>query len=97
MEFIEDLKKRSALTEALIEIMMEIGPRKAENRLMKTAKKLMDTIADGTITHEVTDNLSDEQLDAITAYLEMVMAGFNTFMEQFKSTIEKENPHSSGN
>ena len=97
MEFLKDLEKKRALTEALIEIMMDIGPRKAENKLFKTTKKLTDTITEEIVNHELIDNLSDEQLDAITAYLEMVMAGFNTFIEQFKSTIEKENPHSSGN
>lgn len=77
--------------------MLEIGPRKAENNLLKTTKKVTDTITDEIVNHKLLDKLTDEQLDEVTAYMELLLTGFNTFIEQLKSTITKENPHNSGN
>lgn len=109
--FFDDIEKNRDLAEALIDLFIEAGTRKAENRLFRTTKKVTDIIVDKIVNHELTDNLTDEQLDAVTAYMEMLLAGFNTYIEQLKSTITpsvsgadsslkegaEKNPHNSGN
>ena len=97
MDFLKDIERKKDLASAMLDLLIEIGPRKAENNLLKMARKVTDTISEEVVNHELIDNLTDEQLDAVAVYLEMLLAGFNTFIEEVKSTIKKENPHSSGN
>jgi hypothetical protein len=91
-------KAQSEMIDMFMEVIIARDPEAAARmNLIKTTKKVTDTIIDKIVSHDFTDKCSDKQLDEVRAYLEMVIAGFNTFMEQFESTVEKENPHTSGN
>lgn len=82
----------------VLDMIAEASPRKAaEVKLLKLSKKVGEQMRNKGLECAMNDSISEEQLESVTNYFEMVMAGFNTFMDQFKSTIEKENPHSSGN
>ena len=74
------------------------GPRGiAEANLIKTFDKLHKRLNNKLISHEFTDKLTNEQLNEVAVYLDLMLTGFNTFIEQLESTITKENPHNSGN
>ena len=93
-----EMKKRDAAIEAMMDMMASLGEREGkEIKLIRTAGHISKAIQKRVVNHELTDSLTEEQLDEVRAYLEMVLAGFNTFMDQLESNIKKENPHSSGN
>lgn len=74
------------------------GPRgKAEANLIKTFNKLHKRLNNKLMSHEFTDKLTNEQLNEVVVYLDLMLSGFNTFIEQLESTITKENPHNSCN
>ncbi len=82
----------------VLDMIAKASPRKAvEVKLLKISKKIGAQTREKGLECAMNESLSDEQIESMTNYFEMVMAGFNTFMEQFESTVEKENPHSSGN
>lgn len=89
---------QSQLIDAFLNIAEAGDPEAAtEIQLIKSVKKLTDTVINKIVDSDFTDKCNNEQLNEVKVYLEMMLAGFNTFMEQFESTIEKENPHTSGN
>lgn len=93
-----EMKKRDDAVEAMMDLMASLGGRQEkEIKLIRTVGNLTHIIRDRVVNHDFTDRLSENQLDEATTYLEMMLIGFNTFMEQFESTVEKENPHTSGN
>lgn len=93
-----ELDKKDAAIEAMMDLMASLGGREEkEIKLIRTVDNLSHIIGDRVVNHDFTDRLSENQLDEVRAYLEMVLSGFNTFMDQLESTIKKENPHSSGN
>ncbi len=93
-----EMKKRDDAIETMMDLMASLGGRQEkEIKLIRTVGKLTEVIRQRVVSHDFTDKLSESQLDEARTYLEMMLAGFNTFMEQFESTIKKENPHSSGN
>lgn len=82
----------------MLDIIATSSPRKAaEVNLLKLSKSFSRKIIDNCTRIAMNETITDEQLKSVTDYLEMVLVGFNTFMEQFESTVEKENPHTSGN
>lgn len=86
------------IVEALLIKKAAEGPRGlAEAKLVRAFDKVHKRLSDKILSRDFTDKLTSEQLDEIIIYLEMVLTGFNTFIEQFESTAEKENPHNSGN
>lgn len=86
------------LIEAMIMKRAAEGPRGlAEAKLVKSLDSLENKIQKKILSHEFTDKLTNEQLNEVTVYLDLMLAGFNTFIEQLESTVEKENPHNSGN
>lgn len=94
-----------AFIEALLIKKAEEGPRgTAEANLVRAFDKLHKRMNDKILSHSFTDKLINEQLEEFTAYLETMLTDFNTFIEQFESTITapsgneaEKNPHSSGN
>lgn len=97
-ERISKAEAQSRMIDACIDIVIASDPEAATRmKLIKTVKKTTDTIVDKIVSHDFTDKCSEKQLKELSTYLEMMLAGFNTFMEQFESTVEKENPHTSGN
>lgn len=100
-----DIEEKKRETEArdraldmVLDMLAEASPRKAaEVKLLKISKKMGGQIIDKGLECAMNESLSDEQIESMTNYFEMVMAGFDTFIEQFESTVEKENPHNSGN
>lgn len=99
---LEKKKTEAETHEMSVDFMLDIiatsSPRKAaEVNLLKLSKSFSHKIIDNCTRIAMNENITDEQLKSVTDYLEMVLTGFNTFMEQFESTIKKENPHSSGN
>lgn len=97
MEFLDEIKNEKDKANFLLDFLIELGPRKAENNLLKITKKVTDTITEEIVSHNFTDDLTDEQLNEVAGYMKLLLAGFNTYIEQFKGTITKENPHNSGN
>lgn len=89
---------RSAAIDAVINLIIAQDEDGAPDmKVVKATKKLTDIIVDKLVNPGFMEKLSHKQMNEIVVYLEMMLTGFNTFMEQFESTIEKENPHSSGN
>lgn len=86
------------LIEAMIMKRAAEGPRGlAEAKLVKSFDNLEKKIREKILSHEFTDKLTNEQLNDVAVYLDLMLTGFNTFIEQLESTVEKENPHNSGN
>lgn len=86
------------IVEALLIKKAAEGPRGlAEAKLVRAFDKVHKRLSDKILSRDFTDKLTNEQLNEITVYLERMLTGFNTFIEQFESTVEKENPHNSGN
>ena len=97
-ERLSKAEAQSKMIDMCIDLMIASNPEGAARmKLIKESKALTDRIVDKIVAHDFTDNLTVEQLDEVRRYLEMVHTGFDTFMEQFESTVKKENPHSSGN
>ena len=97
-ERLRKAKAQSEMIDMFMEVIIARDPEAAtEIQLIKSVKKLTDTVINKIVDSDFTDKCSNEQLNEVKVYLEMMLAGFNTFMEQFESTIEKENPHTSGN
>ena len=99
---IEEKKREAEARDRALEIVLDMlagaSPRKAaEVKLLKISKKLGGQIREKGLEYAMNESLSDEQIESMTNYFEMVMAGFNTLIEQLESTITKENPHNSGN
>lgn len=86
------------IVEALLIKKAAEGPRGlAEAKLVKSFDKVHKRLIDKILSHDFTDKFTIEQINEIILYLEMMLTGFNTFIEQLESTITKENPHNSGN
>lgn len=97
-EKLAEAEAKSKMIDMCMDLIIASDPDAAVRfKLVKTTKKLTDTIVSKIVKHNFTDKLTNEQVDKLRVYLEMVLAGFNTFMEQFESMVEKENPHTSGN
>ena len=97
-ERLSKAEAQSKMIDVCMDIIIASDPGAAHRmKLIRATKKLTDTITDRIVAHKFTDSLTNEQLDEVRAYLDMVLAGFNTFMEQIESTVEKETPHTSGN
>ncbi|MBQ7861631.1 MAG: hypothetical protein IJ349_05460 [Clostridia bacterium] len=99
---IEEKKRESEVQDAAIDMMLDIlaskSPRMAvEVKLVKLSKKFAHRLTEIATSTVMNKNFTDEQLESMTNYFAMSIAGLETFIEQFESTVEKENPHSSGN
>lgn len=97
MDMLFDIEEKERENEArnraldiVLDMLAEASPRKAaEVKLLKISKKLGRQIMEKGFECATNESLSDEQIESMTTYFEMVMAGFNTYIEQFKGTIAK--------
>lgn len=86
------------IVEALLIKKAAEGPRGlAEAKLVRAFDKVYKRLSDKILSRDFTDKLTNEQLNEVAVYFDLMLTGFNAFIEQLESTITKENPHNSGN